>query len=113
MQLSYFFWGWIRSRLFDSWHEWEEILTLANLVVLDRPGAVHSGFSKSLLARQQENCGRQIVNGCTGVIQTCRVTQLAISATDVRRRIAGDLSVRFLLPDEVSEYIDANNLYRS
>ncbi|MFK8076212.1 MAG: nicotinate-nucleotide adenylyltransferase [Granulosicoccus sp.] len=108
-----FFLGMDSFSAFDSWHEWEEILTLTNLVVLDRPGAEHSRFSQGLLARQQANCGRQIVNGRTGVIQTCQVTQLAISATDVRRRIASDLSVRFLLPDEVSEYIDANNLYRS
>lgn len=108
-----FFLGMDSFSAFDTWHEWEEILTLTNLVVLDRPGAEHSDFSKNLLMRQQASCGQQIVNGLTGVIQTCQVTQLDISATDVRRRIADDLSVRFLLPDEVSEYIDANNLYRS
>lgn len=108
-----FFLGMDSFSAFDTWHEWEQILTLTNLVVLNRPGAQHSEFSRQLMDRQQESCGSQIVNGNTGVIQTCQITQLAISATDVRRRIASDLSVRFLLPDEVSEYIDANNLYRS
>lgn len=108
-----FFLGMDSFSAFDAWHEWEEILNFTNLVVLNRPGAEHSEFSQMLIDRQRTVCGEEIVNGRTGVIQTCQITQLAISATDVRRRIASDLSVRFLLPDDVSEYIDANNLYRS
>lgn len=107
-----FFLGMDSFATFDSWQNWEGILSLANLVVLNRPGAVHSDFSRQLLERQISVNGTQIVNGCTGVVQSCDVTQLAISATDLRRRIASQLSVRFLLPDAVSEYIDDNNLYR-
>lgn len=108
-----FFLGMDSFSAFETWHEWEGILELANLVVLDRPEATHSVFSKQLMQRQRAKNGGEIVNGRTGVIQSCQITQLAISATDVRRRIASDLSVRFLLPDDVSEYIGANNLYRS
>ena len=107
-----FFLGMDTFATFDTWHNWEGILELANLVVLNRPGATHSDFSRQLLERQLSANGAEIVNGRTGVVQSCDVTQLAISATDVRRRIASDLSVRFLLPDAVSEYIGDNNLYR-
>lgn len=107
-----FFLGMDSFAAFDSWKNWEGILGLANLVVIDRPGAVHSTFSRRLLDRQRSARGTKIVNGRSGVVQTCEVTQLAISATDVRRRIANHLSVRFLLPDAVSEYISSNNLYR-
>ncbi len=108
-----FFLGMDSFRRFDTWHKWEAILELTNLVVINRPGARHTTFSKDLLERQQKASGDKIVNGSTGVIETCDVTQLEISATDIRRRIASDQSVRFLLPDAVSEYIDAHNLYRS
>jgi nicotinate-nucleotide adenylyltransferase len=107
-----FFMGMDAFAEFDTWHEWESILKLANLVIVNRPGAAHSEFSIDLVRRQQNAKGEQIVNGGTGVIEQCDVTQLEISATDVRRRIASDLTVRFLLPEEVSEYIVHKQLYR-
>lgn len=107
-----FFMGMDAFAAFDTWQEWEDILALANLVIVNRPDAEHSEFSAALVARQQARCGEKIVSGQCGVIETCDVTQLAISATDVRRRIAQDLSVRFLLPEPVLEYIGQNSLYR-
>jgi len=107
-----FFLGMDSFAEFNHWHNWEGVLELANLVVMRRPGAVHSDFSKKLMAQQALTKGSKIVNGNTGVIDSCDVTQLDISATEVRRRIAEGSSIRFLLPDVVSEYIDANSLYR-
>lgn len=106
-----FFVGMDSFALFDTWHDWEGVLSLANLVVINRPGSEHSEFSRQLLLRQRAAKGSSIKDGGTGVIETCDVTQLAISATSVRRRIAEGLSVRFLLPDVVREYIASNNLY--
>ena len=40
------------------------------------------------------------------------MTPLAISASLVRARLAAGLSVRYLLPDPVREYIDRQHLYR-
>jgi nicotinate-nucleotide adenylyltransferase len=37
--------------------------------------------------------------------------QLQISATDVRRHIREGRSIRYLVPDEVRDYILANGLY--
>lgn len=108
-----FFMGMDSFAAFDTWHNWEGILDLTNLVVVDRPDAAHSEFSKTLLKRQQLSCGFSIIEGQSGVIEQCDVTQLSISATDVRRRIASDKSVRFLLPERVSEYIEHHHLYRS
>ncbi|MFK7995740.1 MAG: nicotinate-nucleotide adenylyltransferase [Granulosicoccus sp.] len=108
-----FFMGLDAFAKYDTWHHWEEILQLANLVVVDRPDAEHSDFSTGLLARQQKSSGHSIVNGQCGVIEQCNVTQLSISATEIRRRMANELTVRFLLPDAVSEYIVGNSLYRT
>lgn len=105
-----FFMGLDAFALFDTWHRWEDILKIANLVVVNRPDAAHSDFSHSLVRRQRLSTGDRI-GVETGVIEQCDVTQLAISASDVRRRIASKLSVQFLLPDVVSEYIVGEHLY--
>lgn len=107
-----FFMGMDAFAEFDTWHKWESILTLANLVVINRPGASHSGFSQDLVRRQQKMNGVRIMNGGTGVIEQFDVTQLHISATDIRRRVANNQTVRFLLPERVSEYIVQKQLYR-
>ena len=106
-----FFMGLDAFAQFDTWHQWEDILTIANLVVVGRPEAAHSAFSAALLAKQQSGCGERIRDHYCGVIEQCDVTQLAISATDIRRRIGQELTVRFLLPERVTEYIVQNQLY--
>jgi len=107
-----FFMGLDAFAHYETWHQWEQILELANLIVVERPEAQHSPFSSSLLSRQQQRVGKSVRDGVHGVIELCRVTQLSISSTDIRRRIAGGLTVRFLLPDRVSEYIVGHNLYQ-
>lgn len=107
-----FFMGLDAFAKFDTWHRWRSILKMANLVVVRRPDAVHSAFSAHLLAEQQALAGTTIRDGQSGAIVECDVTQLAISATDIRHRIAHDLTVRFLLPEVVSEYIVDKSLYQ-
>ncbi len=106
-----FFMGFDAFAAFDQWHRWEEILKQANLVVIDRPDAELSDFAHDLIARQTAQAGSEITAGSVGVIERRQVTQLAISATDVRRRVTASQNVRFLLPDSVREYILNQRLY--
>lgn len=106
-----FFMGLDAFAKYDTWHGQEEILDLANLVVVSRPDAQHSGFSTNLLARQQQRFGTSVMNVSCGAIEECHVSQLAISSTDIRQRLADKRTVRFLLPEAVSEYISHNKLY--
>ena len=80
---------------FASWREPEAVLALARLVVYDRPGTDLVGVSEGVLARTMR------VDG----------PGLDLSATDLRRRIAAGLSVRYLVPDAVVAYIAAHGLY--
>jgi nicotinate-nucleotide adenylyltransferase len=106
-----FFMGLDAFSNFTQWHRWQEILILANLVVIDRPNVDLSQFSADLLRSQAELFGEQIVDGSTGVIERCPVTQLSISATAIRACVNAGHSIRFLLPDEVREYIEQQRLY--
>jgi len=96
---------------FDQWHRWEDILRYANLVVIDRPQSELSEFAQTLIQRQRVNAGPTIETGSVGVIERQQVTQLAISATDVRQRVFTGQNIRFLLPDSVREYILKQRLY--
>jgi len=105
---------------FDSWHRWEDILELANLVVVDRPDAILSAWATDLMASRaaaiaassENNGGNSVINASAGAIERCSVTQLAISATDIRHRIASGKSIEFLVPESVNRYIVQQDLYR-
>ena len=76
----------------SSWHEFEALPGLADLVAFERPGAPPP--SHGLISR------------------TVAVPALDISATSVRERVAHGRSIRYLVPDAVREYIAAHGLYR-
>lgn len=106
-----FFLGQDAFSAFDSWHRWHEILQLTNLVVIDRPDAQLSEWALNFMAKQAEAVGNRIVDSAVGVIERYSVTQLTISATDVRARIANRQSVDFLVPERVRQYIVKHGLY--
>ena len=93
-----FFMGLDAFSAFETWYRWEEIIPLANLVIINRPNAVLSDFASDLLQS-------------TPSIEMQSVTQLAISATDIRQRISAGKSVDFLVPERVKQYIVRHELY--
>jgi nicotinate-nucleotide adenylyltransferase len=97
---------------FDRWHRWERILEIANIVVMERPESQVSMWGQQLIERQCRAVGSRIEHAPSGVIERHPVTQLAISATSIRDKILRGLSIRYLVPEPVREYIRDNNLYR-
>jgi nicotinate-nucleotide adenylyltransferase len=81
---------------FDTWKDPQRITELATIVVMTRPG----------FARPD----RLPVDGLNLIY--CDVPEIAISSTEIRRRIQGGDSIRFLLPEAVEEYIRGRGLYR-
>lgn len=97
---------------FDRWHRWERILELANIVVMERPESQVSMWGQKLIERQCRAVGSLINVAHAGVIERRPVTQLAISASAIRDKIMRGLSIRYLVPEPVREYIRDNSLYR-
>lgn len=97
-----------------SWHRWTELIERAHLVVTHRPGSPASQDIDlgDWLERVRTEDPRDLHTRPCGRVWFCPVTQLDISATDIRRRIKAGRSPRFLLPDSVWEYIRAERLYR-
>jgi len=82
--------------IFDKWFEPDEIANLAQLVVLKR---------ESELSNEPNRFFEKAVLINTPVIE--------ISSTEIRERVERNLSIDFLVPDKVKEYIQDNNLYKS
>lgn len=70
------------------WHRFAELEKMVRFVVLDRSGKQPS-YSYQLIRRR-----------------------IDISATEIRRRVAQNESIRYLVPDSVEEIIQREKLYR-
>lgn len=100
---------------FHHWHRWQEIPLLAHLLVLHRPGAQLS-FSDALgelVARHKLHHYNGLVERPAGGVLFYEVTQLDISATQIRELITHGKSPRYLLPETVRTYIQDQRLYQS
>lgn len=88
---------------FHTWREPERILQLAHLVVMERPGEPLfleeplEVLSEGRITAEKGDLHRRPA----GRIIFQQVTQLAISATDIRRRLREGRSLRWLVPEAV------------
>jgi nicotinate-nucleotide adenylyltransferase len=98
---------------FSSWHKWEEILTLAHLVVAHRPQyqLPQTGVVADLLKERLTSQPTDLHQTTAGKILLHPVTALEISATDIRKQISMGLNPRYLLPDSVYSYIQEHGTY--
>jgi nicotinate-nucleotide adenylyltransferase len=86
---------------FQLWHRWEEIVQHVRLCIAPRPVGSEQEFHRHLEALRAAD---PIV---------LELPLLGISSTEIRRRLAQGLSVRYVLPESVLEYIHAHRLYGS
>lgn len=91
--------------VFDTWHRWRELLGIANLAVMERPGEILSEFAIELLQ------GELLQSEPASKITMCPVTQLDISSTRIRNELSAGTDIRFLLPYAVRRYIIEHQLY--
>ncbi len=99
---------------FLQWHQPMRIIKLAHLVVMQRPGhklpddAELRTFTQQHLAEQAQ----QLAESAAGRIVLLPVTQLEISASNIRRRVRQGSSARYLLPEAVWQILVKEKLYR-
>ncbi|WP_213875703.1 nicotinate-nucleotide adenylyltransferase [Pseudomonas sp. dw_358] len=106
--------GWDAFCGLPSWHRWEELLQHCHILVLQRPDAdSEPPFALRNLLAARSVSDPLALKGPSGQITFVWQTPLAVSATQIRQLLASGKSVRFLVPDAVLAYIEANGLYRS
>jgi len=99
---------------FADWRRPEEILGLAHLIVMHRPGQTgpEDARVKGLLEARRCRDDADLRRQPAGLIRLQTVTQLEISATRIRGLMAAGRSPRYLLPEAVLEIIGEHRLYR-
>lgn len=84
-----------------SWKDVDELLGLCYFIAVTRPG-----YKLNVeLGHLQQKYSRKVF--------TVEVPALAISSTDIRRRVKEGKPIKYLLPEAVENYIYKNCLYRS
>lgn len=94
------------------WHRWQVLFDYAHIVVMTRPDAEVMPLDDFFKSRFQADT-TALKNRLSGSLCFRSVTQLAISSTKIRSLVENQRCVRFLLPDNVIDYMARNNLYRN
>ncbi len=99
-----------------SWHQWERILGHCHIVVAHRPGWHIEALAEdetiaALLDTHRVDSVAELETTSAGGIWFQPVSQLAISATEIRQRVREGQSIRYLTPQVVVEYIAGEGLY--
>ena len=98
----YFIMGSDSLRELPTWHEPEELIRLCRLVVMTRPG-----YTIDLEGLEK------VLPGISSRVQFIDMPHLAISSSDLQRRVREGLPIKYQVPREVEEYIYTHSLYRS
>ena len=91
-----------------NWYRADDVVKLARLVIAARPPwDQQSAEIADLLDERFGKClAEDMIEGI------CKTPLIGISSTDIRQRLGEGLSVRYMVPDAVGEYIKKHNLYR-
>jgi nicotinate-nucleotide adenylyltransferase len=102
-----------------TWHRWRDILTLAHIVVVARPGTELEAGLPQALGGKWTRClvldPRPLKDSPAGAIYRQSITPQPIAASSIRAQLArgpeGRPEVRELLPPAVLAYIEQHHLY--
>jgi nicotinate-nucleotide adenylyltransferase len=84
-----------------TWHDPRRLIRLCRFAVLSRPG--YQVDLDELDAR---------LPGVTSRVQMLNAPELAISSTDIRRRVREGLPIKYQVPETVEDYIYQQELYQ-
>lgn len=93
-----------------QWHQWQKILTLANILVIERahyPAPVANPLMKSFGTNNKQ----QFMHQPHGMIYSFNAGLYDISSSAVRQQLVTHQKVDQLLPASVCDYITSHQLY--
>jgi nicotinate-nucleotide adenylyltransferase len=85
------------------WREPEAVLELAELAVVEREGAQRAAIEERLAA----------LRGAAGRVRFVTTPRIDISSSELRRRAAAGLPLRYWVPAAVADYVERHGLYRA
>ncbi|MBE9513747.1 MAG: nicotinate-nucleotide adenylyltransferase [Dehalococcoidia bacterium] len=84
------------------WKEPDRLVRMCQLAVVPRLGLRSPGL----------NSLTSSVRGAQGRVRTVSAPVVEVSSSEIRQRVAQGLSIRYLVPHEVEQYIAAQGLYQ-
>jgi nicotinate-nucleotide adenylyltransferase len=102
-----------------TWRRWDQLFTLAHIVVAYRPGFPVDTWQMRMPVPLAREYGARLAQqplavhlAPAGGIFVLPIAELDIAATGIRDAVGEGMSARYLLPDSVLDYIEAQQLYR-
>lgn len=86
-----------------EWYKSKELLKLCKVLAVSRPEVNKENLEKKI---------EEIKKNLNGHIELVQIPMLYISSTGIREKFENGVSVKYLLPESVEQYIIKNNLYR-
>jgi nicotinate-nucleotide adenylyltransferase len=96
----YFILGMDEALDITSWHEAEQLPSLTQFIIAPRPGFDESDIKK------------RVPNAFGNVFNMLSMQPIYIASTDIRNLVERSISVRYLVPETVNEYILKHKLYK-
>lgn len=100
----------------DTWHNYEDLFYHANFIVMTRPSKRKfmglDSFPEKLrnqFLRIDENTYSHVSKKMVHILS---VTQLDISSSKIRENVKNGISIKYLVPSAVEDYIYQRGLYR-
>lgn len=97
------------------WYQWEKIITLAHLLIINRNEFAHQPIPEVMqkfLEKYRSKSKTEFLNTQAGSIYLYDAGNYEISSTSVREEINKGADVKNKLPYRVYEYIKSRGLYR-
>ena len=94
-----------------NWSRWQQLLELAHLVVLKRPGSDSPPLAVTQWLDQHQIDQSALLTSPAGGVMTLDQPVLDIASSDIRALLAAGRDPRFLLPGVVMEYITRHKLF--
>lgn len=87
----------------ESWMNFEELFKICNFIAATRPGIDYQSVINKIEYFKMKYCAK---------IFPIEVPALDISSTEIRDRVKGNRSIKYLVPESVEAFIKKNNLYK-
>ena len=100
----------------NTWYRWRELLNYTHIILVQRPDNTKQQppLPKEVQALLEAHYTEQISDLSkenSGLINMQQITAQDISSSQIRENLKHGVSVRYLLPNNVAEYIAQQNLY--
>jgi len=102
-QELYFITGTDAMKEILTWRKPEEIIKLAKIIGVSRPGYECSDLVEKISREYPLSSGR---------ILLLEIPAMAISSTHIRASVASQKSIRYLVPEEVRRFIEEHSIYK-